>query len=196
MPRIDAHQHYWRYHPQHYPWIDERMRVLRQDFDPPRLRPLLQEHGFDGALAVQARPSEEEMLALLALAEQSESVCGVVGWLDIAAPQLAQRLEALRPRAALRGVRHQVQDEADPAAWLARPEVERGMRTLQRAGYVYEILVTHRHLAAAASFPAMTSTGWCWITSASRTSRAARGTGRSKSGRWRRCRTWPASCRG
>ena len=43
MPRIDAHQHYWRYRPQHYPWIDERMSVLRQDFDPPRLRPLLQE---------------------------------------------------------------------------------------------------------------------------------------------------------
>lgn len=137
MPRIDAHQHYWRYRPQHYPWIDERMSVLRQDFDPPRLRPLLQEQGFDGALAVQARPSEDETLALLALAEQCECVCGVVGWLDIAAPQLAQRLEALRPYGALRGVRHQVQDEADPAAWLARPEVERGMQTLQRAGYVY-----------------------------------------------------------
>ncbi|EPA9087430.1 amidohydrolase [Serratia marcescens] len=160
MPRIDAHQHYWRYHPRHYPWIDERMRVLRQDFDPPRLRPLLQEHGFDGALAVQARPSEDETLTLLALAEQSEGVCGVVGWLDIAAPQLAQRLEALRPRAALRGGRHQVQDEADPAAWLARPEVERGMQTLQRAGYVYEILVTHRHLAAAAAFAARHDKHW------------------------------------
>lgn len=103
MPRIDAHQHYWRYHPQHYPWIDERMSVLRQDFDPPRLRPLLQEQGFDGALAVQARPSEDETLALLALAEQGEGVCGVVGWLDIATPQLAQRLEALRPYSAARG---------------------------------------------------------------------------------------------
>ena len=79
------------------------MSVLRQDFDPPRLRPLLQEQGFDGALAVQARPSEDETLALLALAEQCEGVCGVVGWLDIAAPQLAQRLEALRPYGALRG---------------------------------------------------------------------------------------------
>ena len=116
--------------------------------------------GFDGALAVQARPSEDETLALLALAEQCECVCGVVGWLDIAAPQLAQRLEALRPYGALRGVRHQVQDEADPAAWLARPEVERGMQTLQRAGYVYEILVTHRHLAAAAAFATRHDEHW------------------------------------
>ena len=70
---------------------------------------------------MQARPSEDETLALLALAEQCECVCGVVGWLDIAAPQLAQRLEALRPYSALRGVRHQVQDEADPAArWRGR----------------------------------------------------------------------------
>ncbi len=58
MPRIDAHQHYWRYHPRHYPWIDERMRVLRQDFNPPRLRPLLQEHGFDGALDPLGFPYE------------------------------------------------------------------------------------------------------------------------------------------
>ncbi|HGY5900415.1 TPA: amidohydrolase, partial [Serratia marcescens] len=57
-------------------------------------------------------------------------------------------------------VRHQVQDEADPAAWLARPEVERGMQTLQRAGYVYEILVTHRHLAAAAAFATRHDEHW------------------------------------
>ncbi|HGY5804098.1 TPA: amidohydrolase, partial [Serratia marcescens] len=45
-------------------------------------------------------------------------------------------------------------------AWLARPEVERGMQTLQRAGYVYEILVTHRHLAAAAAFATRHDEHW------------------------------------
>ncbi len=53
-----------------------------------------------------------------------------------------------------------MQDEAEPAAWLARPEVERGMQTLQRAGYVYEILVTHRDLAAAAAFAARHDPHW------------------------------------
>ncbi len=137
MPRIDAHQHYWRYRPQHYPWIDERMSVLRQDFDPPRLRPLLQEQGFDGALAVQA-PERGRDAGPLALAGNSARAYAAwwAGWISPAA--LAQ---LWRPcgLTALRGVRHQVQDEADPAARLARPEVERGMQTLQRAGYVYEI---------------------------------------------------------
>ncbi len=34
------------------------------------------------------------------------------------------------------------------------------MQTLQRAGYVYEILVTHRHLAAAAAFAARHDEHW------------------------------------
>ena len=30
--RIDAHQHFWRYEPHEYEWIDESMGVLRRDF--------------------------------------------------------------------------------------------------------------------------------------------------------------------
>ena len=115
--------------------------------------------GFDGALAVQARPSEDETLALLALAEQCECVCGVVGWLDIAAPQLAQRLEALRPYSALRGVRHQVQDEADPAAAGAAGGGTRHANAAARRVCV-RITVTHRHLAAAAAFATRHDEHW------------------------------------
>ncbi|CAI0792762.1 Predicted metal-dependent hydrolase of the TIM-barrel fold [Serratia entomophila] len=160
MLRIDAHQHYWRYRPQDYGWIGESMAALRRDFGPAQLQPLLQRHELDGALAVQARHSEQETLTLLAQIEAIGGPNGVVGWLDIAAPQLAQRLEALAQRPALRGLRHQVQDEAQPAEWLARAEVQRGMRKLQRRGYVYEMLVTHRDLAAAAQFAARHDDYW------------------------------------
>lgn len=160
MLRIDAHQHYWHYQPQRYPWISEQMAVLKQDFGPKQLEPLLQQHGFDGALVVQARHCEQETRTLLAQARQSHRVCGVVGWLDITAPQLPQRLEELQQHPRLRGLRHQVQDESQPDAWLARPEVRRGMQALQRHGYTYDILVTHRHLAAAAQFAAEHDDYW------------------------------------
>lgn len=158
MRRIDAHQHFWRYQPQHYPWINEQMTVLQQDFGPTELEPLLQQHGFDGALVVQARHSEQETEQLLVLAEQWGMLCGVVGWLDIAATDLSERLAACGPY--LRGLRHLVQDETDPAAWLARQDVAWGMRVLQRQGYTYDLLVTHRYLAAAAQFAAHHDAHW------------------------------------
>ncbi|HAY0637517.1 amidohydrolase family protein [Serratia rubidaea] len=158
MLRIDAHQHYWRYRPADYPWIDDGMTVLQRDYGPAQLRPWLRRHRLDGALVVQARQSERETDWLLALAPQLGGVCGVVGWLDIASPHLAQRLEPRHPL--LRGVRHLVQDEADPGGWLERPAVNRGMRLLQRQGYVYDLLVTHRHLADAARFAARHDDHW------------------------------------
>src|SRR5690606_3834941 len=60
MLRIDAHQHYWRYRPADYPWIDDGMTVLQRDYGPAQLRPWLRRHQLDGALVVQARQSERE----------------------------------------------------------------------------------------------------------------------------------------
>lgn len=159
MARIDAHQHYWRYQPQEYPWIDDTMAVLRQDYGPAQLQPQLDAHRLDGAVVVQARHSEEETAWLV---EQSADVRGnmrgVVGWLDITAPDLEEKLA--RWQRLLCGLRHQVQDEPDPAAWLAREAVARGMRRLQRQGYVWDVLVTHRHLDAAARFAARHDEHW------------------------------------
>ena len=36
---IDAHQHFWRYDPAEYGWIDESMASLRRDFLPEHLAP-------------------------------------------------------------------------------------------------------------------------------------------------------------
>lgn len=159
-PRIDAHQHFWRYRPQAFPWISDAMPTLRRDLLPDDLLPRLAAQRLDGCIAVQARQSLEETLFLLALAEAHPQVRGVVGWLPLASPQLTDLLEPLQARRALRGFRHLVQDEADPAAWLCQPALTEGMRLIQSRGYLYELLVTHRHLAAAAAFAARHDRHW------------------------------------
>jgi len=58
--RIDAHQHFWRYSPQEYQWIDNAMSSLRRDFLPADLKPELDQTGFNGAITVQARQTLEE----------------------------------------------------------------------------------------------------------------------------------------
>lgn len=158
--RIDAHQHFWRYQPQAYGWISDRMDVLQRDFLPGDLLPLLQQQRIDGCIAVQARQSLDETQSLLAMADANPFIRGVVGWLPLTSPVLAEVLAPLQDRPALRGVRHLVQDEPDPAAWLQQPALAGGMELIQSRGYVYELLVTHRHLAEATTFASRYDDHW------------------------------------
>lgn len=153
QPRIDAHQHFWRYTPRDYRWISDDMAVLKQDLMPEKLASALQRHEIQASVVVQACSSIEETRWLLEIAEQTSYVKGVVGWVDIDSPELGAQLEQLA-HPLLRGIRHQVQDEANPAAWLSDGAVNRGLRQLQQQGYVYELLITHRHLLEGAQFAA------------------------------------------
>jgi L-fuconolactonase len=76
----------------------------------------------------------------------------VVGWTDLTAPDIADRIAALTELpggAKLVGLRHQVQSEPDPD-WLTRPDVLRGLAAVARVGLVYDLVITSRQLAAAA----------------------------------------------
>jgi L-fuconolactonase len=75
----------------------------------------------------------------------------VVGWVDLSAPDVDERLASLREGPGgnyLVGVRHLVQDEADPR-WLCRPEVRKGLEAVGRAGLAYDLLVRAYQLPAA-----------------------------------------------
>lgn len=147
--RIDAHQHFWRYDPDRDEWITDPMARIRRDFLPADLGPLLTAHGFQGSVAVQAAQSEEETRFLLGLADAHPSILGVVGWVDLLAPDLDRTLEGLCRHGRLRGVRHIAQAEADD--FLAREQVVRGIGTLEEFGLTYDILVYPRQLPAALS---------------------------------------------
>jgi L-fuconolactonase len=146
--RIDSHQHFWRYRPETHAWISDRMAVLKRDFLPGDLEPLLRAEGIDGCVAVQAAHSLEETRFLLDLADRHPFVQAVVGWVDLTAPDLERQLEALSERPALRGLRHIAQDEPDER-WLVREDVVRGIGMLRRFGLTYDILVYPRQLPAA-----------------------------------------------
>jgi L-fuconolactonase len=151
--RIDAHQHFWRYDPAEYGWIDDSMGVLRRDFLPGDLEPLLARAGFDRCVAVQARQTLEETRFLLELAERHASIAGVVGWVDLQSPEARAQLEGLARHPKLVGIRHIVQGEPDDR-FLLRPEFGRGVALLEDFGLAYDILIYSRHLSVAAEFVA------------------------------------------
>jgi len=149
--RIDAHQHFWIYEPREYAWIDGSMGVLQRDFLPGDLEPELRRCGFEGCVAVQARQSMEETYWLLELAEQFPFVRGVVGWVDLRAPNLREALRALLANTKLVGVRHIVQSEPDDR-FLLRPDFLRGIGMLEEFGLAYDLLIYTKHLGVAAEF--------------------------------------------
>lgn len=145
--RIDAHQHFWRFDPARDTWITDEMAVLRQDYLPETLAAELAAHGLHGCVAVQADPSEDETRFLLGLAGKHAFVKGVVGWVDLTAPDLRSRLDHFATFDRLCGIRHIVQAEADD--YLMRPDVVRGVGALQDFDLTYDILVYPRQLPAA-----------------------------------------------
>jgi L-fuconolactonase len=151
--RIDAHQHFWRYHPARHDWITDEMRVLKRDYLPEHLRPELKAAGIEASVAVQADQSEDETQFLLELAAANPEVAGVVGWVDLRSFDVRQRLEHFSQFERLRGFRHVAQSEPDDR-FLVRDDFLRGVAQLAEFGFSYDILIYPRQLAAAAELVA------------------------------------------
>lgn len=147
MMKIDAHQHFWQFDPIRDAWIDDSMQVIRGDFLPEDLNPLLAANGMDGCVAVQADQSEKETDFLLKLAAQNDFIKGVVGWVDILAADLTERLAHYSKNPFFRGIRHIAQGEEDD--FLKRLAVIKGIGQLAQFGLTYDILVYAHQLPAA-----------------------------------------------
>lgn len=140
MPRIDAHQHFWKFDPVRDAWIDESMKRIQRDFYPQDLKPLLDAHGFEGCVLVQTDQSDAETEFLLSLAWQYHFIKGIVGWIDLQADDISERLAQSAHNKVLKGFRHVLQGEKE-RDFMLRPAFMRGVAELQRHGYTYDILV-------------------------------------------------------
>jgi L-fuconolactonase len=149
--KIDAHQHFWRYSAAEYGWIDDNMRAIRADFLPETLAPILTANGIDGTVAVQARQTLEETNWLLDLATRHSLIKGVVGWVPLSDPNVADILATFAERPHFKGVRHVVQGESDPE-FLERAAFNHGIRAVTKLGLVYDLLIFARQLRAAIKF--------------------------------------------
>jgi L-fuconolactonase len=151
MRVVDAHQHFWDPDTAEYPWMTGDFERLRRKYAPADLEPELTAVGVDATILVQARHELDETRRLLEIARDTDWVAGVVGWVDLTAPDVADTIAALREGPTgerLVGIRHLVHDETDPE-WLLRPDVLRGLATVADTGLTYDLLVRSRELPAA-----------------------------------------------
>jgi L-fuconolactonase len=152
MSRVDAHHHIWDITTRVQPWMSAPgYEPMARSFTAADHAALALAAGVDASVVVQCVAEEAETLELLQVADTDPVIAAVVGWVDLTAPDIVDRLDALRQAPGghtLRGIRHQVHDELDPE-WLRRPDVQRGIRAVGDAGLVYELLLKPPQMPAA-----------------------------------------------
>lgn len=136
--RIDSHQHFWKYDPVRYSWLEGPLEDLQKDFLPEDLEPLLKKYNFDGSIAVQADQSEKETEFLLHLSQQNHFVKGVVGWIDLTQPNARGRLQHYAKNSLFKGVRHIVYDQK--GEFMEDPAFQNGISHLKEFDLTYDIL--------------------------------------------------------
>ena len=140
MERIDSHQHFWKFDPIRDSWITDDMKIIQRDFYPKDLEPLLNQNEFVGCVTVQSDQSEEENTFQLLNAEQNDFVKGVVGWVDLRAANIEDRLNYYSQFKKLKGFRHVLQGEPKRDLMLD-PDFMNGIGLLQHHNFTYDILI-------------------------------------------------------
>lgn len=145
--RIDSHQHFWKYDSVRDSWIDDSMKVIRRNFLPEDLKPVLDKNNIEGSVVIQADQSEKETQFLLDLADKNHFIYGVVGWVDLKADNVEERLNHFNKNILFKGIRHIVQ--AEPDDFMLDLSFQHGISKLKNYNLTYDILVYPSQLPAA-----------------------------------------------
>jgi L-fuconolactonase len=150
--RVDAHHHLWDLTRRAMPWIDPLdMAAIARSFDAVDLAAVTASARVAHTVVVEAASVVEETEELLALAAHEPIISGVVGFVDLTAPDVGAEVDRLRGLPGgdrLVGIRSPVQDEPDPN-WLLRPDVIDGLRAVAARGLVYDLLILPPQIEAA-----------------------------------------------
>ncbi|XDA97171.1 amidohydrolase family protein [Sulfitobacter sp. LCG007] len=141
---VDAHHHFWQVSRGDYGWMTPDLAPLLRDFGPEDLAPLNAAAGIDRTILVQATETEAETDFLLDLAARSETVAGVVGWLDMTARDFRDRLAHYRAQPKWVGLRPMLQ-EHDPSLILSSAFRD-SLAVVARQDVPFDILTFPAHL--------------------------------------------------
>lgn len=157
--RIDSHQHFWLTARGDYGWLTPDLAPIYRDFLPADLAPLLAECAIGMTILVQAAPTIAETEFLLTLADSTDAVAGVVGWVDFESPDAVADIARLATHPKLVGLRPMIHDIAD-ARWMLHPAFGPAFEAIIAQGLVFDALVRPPHLphldTLATRYPDMT----------------------------------------
>ena len=143
---LDTHHHLWSYNTDDYPWIPANT-PLAQNQLLAELEEVTSAAGVTGTIAVQARQIIEESTSLLKIADQSDLIRGIVGWLPLVSENVEEDLEHFSDHPKFVGIRHVLQDEPDE--YFLRNDFHRGLSKLPAHDLRYDILLYQHQIPVA-----------------------------------------------
>ena len=143
---VDAHQHFWDPARGDYGWLKPDNPIHRV-FGTAELRPLLVQTGVDATILVQAAPTAAETDYMLGIARKTPFVLGVVGWVDMLAPDAGDELRRRAGDPLFLGVRPMLQDIPDPD-WILQPQLTPALNIIAAEGLVFDALILSHQLGA------------------------------------------------
>lgn len=144
----DAHLHFWSPARIDYFWLGPHFPVIDREIALDELEPQRLEAGVSQGVFVQASHDPRELDWVMGELDRFPWVCGVVGWLDLTAPDLEEQARTFRNDPRFKGVRHLTHDIPDQG-WLGRDDVGAGLETLAKLGLSLDLVLHPQQLALA-----------------------------------------------
>jgi L-fuconolactonase len=119
--------------------------VLARNYRLADLEPMLDHHNIAATVLVQAAPTIEETEYMLGIADSTERVAGVVGWIQFEQPDHIRHLERFAAHEKFRSVRPMIQDIPDDD-WTLRPDLDWAFRAIIEHDVAFDALGFPRHL--------------------------------------------------
>ena len=141
MNRVDTHIHVWDLKRAEYPWLKGNTSILNRTWTIGELEEERKIAGISVGVLVQASGNFEDTDLMISVAQKTDWIRGVVGWLPLKDSIATQKAleEKYRKEKYFKGVRHQIHDEQD-TRWLVQDEVIESLKILEDEQLPYDLV--------------------------------------------------------
>ena len=151
MKIIDTHIHLWDLENGSYPWLEGDSSILNRSYFMDELEEQRKGTAVEYGVLVQAANNDQDTVYMLKVAEESNWIKGVVGWLPLTDPKQSEKLleQKYLQNPYFKGVRHLIHNESDPN-WLLQPSVLESLKILADNELPFDVVgVLPEHLETA-----------------------------------------------
>jgi L-fuconolactonase len=148
---VDTHIHVWDFEKAKYPWLEGNTSILNRTWKIEELESERKKAGVTTGILVQASGNFEDTDWMMEVAEQTDWISAVVGWLPLTDPAATQKAleEKYLKQKYFKGVRHLIHDEPN-ADWLLQDTVIESLKILAAHNIPYDVVgVLTNHIETA-----------------------------------------------
>ncbi|MEX2234556.1 MAG: amidohydrolase family protein [Cyclobacteriaceae bacterium] len=148
---VDTHVHVWDLERAEYKWLQNDTSILNRTYSIEALSPHIRRANVTEGILVQAANNFEDTDLMLGVADRTEWIKGVVGWLPLQDPVSTEKTLTGRylKNHYFKGCRHLIHNEPDPR-WLLQDSVIESLKILAAHNLSYDVVgVNTDHLRTA-----------------------------------------------